>query len=44
MQWPIEELEILWIVELLDPSEDDPQIIRREEYASREGMIGPFGF
>lgn len=28
---------------MLDPSEVDPELLCREEYASRKGMIGPFG-
>ncbi|KAK2398813.1 beta-fructofuranosidase, cell wall isozyme [Trifolium repens] len=37
------ELPDLQSAELLEPSEVDPQILSSEQYASRKGMIGPFG-
>ncbi|KAK7310705.1 hypothetical protein RJT34_08374 [Clitoria ternatea] len=37
------ELPELESAEWLDPSEVDPQLLCSEEYASRNGIIGPFG-
>ncbi|KAI5393520.1 hypothetical protein KIW84_060590 [Lathyrus oleraceus] len=37
------ELPDLESAELLDPSEVDPQVLSSEQYASRKGVIGPFG-
>ncbi|XP_004498878.1 beta-fructofuranosidase, insoluble isoenzyme CWINV3-like [Cicer arietinum] len=37
------ELPDLQNAELIDPSEVDPQILCSEQYASRNGIIGPFG-
>jgi len=37
------ELPDLQSAEVLEPSEVDPQELCKEQYASRKGMIGPFG-
>ncbi|XP_058728686.1 beta-fructofuranosidase, insoluble isoenzyme CWINV1-like isoform X1 [Vicia villosa] len=37
------ELPDLHSAELLDPSEVDPKVLSSEDYASRKGVIGPFG-
>lgn len=37
------ELPDLQNAELLDPNEVDPKVLSSEDYASRKGVIGPFG-